>query len=66
MILSIITYSQFFPRVWGFSVSKSQKLSKTVAGICYGCLLSLVVVFLIVISYGGYDPSTWAWLDLVR
>lgn len=66
VILSLITYSQFWPRVWGFKVSKSQRISRTVAGICCGCLLSLVVVFLIVISHGGYDPSTWAWLDLVR
>jgi cystinosin len=65
VILSLITYSQFWPRVWGFTVSKSQKVSTTVAGIACGCLLSLVAVFFVIVSHGGYDPSTWAWLDLV-
>ncbi|KAK2765397.1 hypothetical protein FQN54_008243 [Arachnomyces sp. PD_36] len=65
LILSLFTYSQFWPRIWGFKVSKSQRLGKTVFGICCGCILSLVVVLVVVVFHGGYDPSTWAWLDLI-
>lgn len=38
------------------------------AGIFWGCVLSPLVVIVAVLAQspdGGYDPSTWAWIDVV-
>ncbi|KAE8383966.1 PQ loop repeat-domain-containing protein [Aspergillus alliaceus] len=68
VILSIITYTQFWPIVWGFNVSRFQRVSKPVAGMFWGCVVAVTILIFIVLGQspdGGYDPSTWAWIDVV-
>lgn len=68
VVLSSLMYSQFFPKIWGFKVSRHQKASKPVKGIFWGCLVAVGVVVGIVLLAspdGGYDPRSWAWIDVV-
>ncbi|KAJ9227491.1 hypothetical protein DTO271D3_1493 [Paecilomyces variotii] len=66
--LSAIYYSQFWPWIWGFKVSRYQRISRPVAGIFWGSLVAIAIVVAIVRSKspdGGYDPSSWAWIDVI-
>ncbi|KAF2197004.1 hypothetical protein GQ43DRAFT_403946 [Delitschia confertaspora ATCC 74209] len=68
MIASIVVYSQFWTKIWGFRVSTRQRASSTVLGIFCGCLLAIFIVTCIVRikgKDGGYDPSGWAWIDVI-
>ncbi|EER29363.1 hypothetical protein D8B26_008162 [Coccidioides posadasii str. Silveira] len=65
IILSVTVYSQFFPKIWGFRVSKFQRVSRTVAGIFWGCICATAIITVWVASKGGYDPSGWAWIDVI-
>lgn len=66
--MCIVCYSQFFPKIWGFQVGKTQRASKAVLGIFWGCVAAIVWAIMIVRlrgKDGGYDASTWAWIDVV-
>ncbi|KAJ5106174.1 hypothetical protein N7456_002849 [Penicillium angulare] len=68
VILSLITYSQFWPMIWGLQVSRFQRISKPIAGLFWGSILAPLIVIWVVLSQspdGGYDPSTWAWIDVI-
>lgn len=68
-ILSALVYSQFYPQIWGFKVSRYQRASKPIAGLLWGSLLAIGVLTIIVLvdsPDGGYDPFSWAWIDVVR
>jgi cystinosin len=63
-----LTYSQFFPSLWGFKVGRFQHVSRPVAGIVCGGILAVFFVTLLVFtqsSDGGYNPAEWAWIDVV-
>ncbi|KAF2476579.1 uncharacterized protein BDR25DRAFT_252692 [Lindgomyces ingoldianus] len=67
-VLCIIIYSQFYTWIWGFNVGARQKASRVVLGIFWGSILGILVVIFIVRTRGknaGYDPSSWAWLDVI-
>lgn len=67
-VLSIIIYTQFWPSIWGFYVSRFQRASKIVLALFWGCVIAPLVLTWVVLSCspdGGYDPSTWAWIDVV-
>ncbi|KAH7126860.1 L-cystine transporter-like protein [Dendryphion nanum] len=66
-LLCVVIYTQFFPWIWGFKVGKRQQASKAVLGIFWGCLLGLLMTLIFVWTKGngGYDPSKWAWLDVI-
>ena len=69
LVLSIIVYSQFWTRIWGFKVGSRQKASGVVLGIFWGSLVGIIAVIWIVRTTshdGGYDPAGWAWIDVVR
>ena len=69
VVLVVLTYSQFFPLLWGFKVSTRQKASKPVLGIVCGSILAVLVVTAIVLRRSGgreQDPLDWAWIDVVR
>jgi cystinosin len=68
VILSTLTYTQFWPNIWGFKVSRFQRVSKPVAGLFWGSIAAVVILIFIVLGQspdGGYDPLTWAWIDVV-
>lgn len=66
--LSLLVYTQFWPFIWGFYVQQFQRVSRTMALILWGCIMTPVLVTGIVLYQspdGGYDPSSWAWIDVV-
>ncbi|KAJ5045317.1 hypothetical protein NUH16_002132 [Penicillium rubens] len=66
--LCIVMYTQFWPFIWGFHVPRFQRISWTMAWLFWGCALAPLVVTAIVLAQspdGGYDPSTWAWIDVI-
>lgn len=68
MCLAALIYSQFWPRVWGLHVSRSQRISKPMAGLFWGSILAPLIVVWIVMARspdGGLDASSWAWIDVV-
>lgn len=70
VILSILTYTQFFPWIWGFDKKgrsgKGARVSKSVMGIIIGCIASVIITALIVSSSPTEDMRTgWAWIDVV-
>lgn len=66
-LFCVITYSQFFPRLWGFKVDASQRPHKLILGIFWGGIIGTVLTLLIVL--GSDDPteasSNWAWIDVI-
>lgn len=67
-IICVITYSQFFPWIWGFKVGARQRASKVVLGVFWGSILGVLILIVIVRTRGrdgGFDPSGWAWIDVV-
>lgn len=68
VVLSFITYTQFWPFIWGFKVSRHQKVSKPVAGLFWGSIVGVTIVIFIVLGQSpnnGFDPYSWAWIDVV-
>lgn len=68
VILVVLTYSQFYPWLWGFKVSSRQRAAKPVLGIVWGSVLAILAVIGIVVSHSGLqhqDPQEWAWIDVV-
>ncbi len=69
LVLCLITYSQFWPAVWGFKVEAWQKASAPLLGICFGGIFAVVIIALIVLFDGkghGSYLNGWAWIDVVR
>lgn len=68
MVLVVLTYSQFYPRLWGFEVSRLQRASRPVLGIVFGCVLSVSATFIFVLVKSGLkdqDGLEWAWIDVI-
>ncbi|KAL5335104.1 PQ loop repeat-domain-containing protein [Aspergillus crustosus] len=66
--LSALVYSQFWPKIWGFKVSRFQRVSKPIAGLFWGSFVAVAVVIGIVLAKSpddGYEPSSWAWIDVI-
>jgi cystinosin len=68
VLLVVITYSQFYPRLWGFDVPRLQRASRPVIGLVVGSVISVLGVFTFVAvrsGFGDQDPLEWAWLDVM-
>jgi cystinosin len=66
--MCVIIYSQFFPQIWGFTVGRTQKVSKAVLGIFCGLVLGVLGTLFLALWVGkdrGNDASGWAWIDVV-
>ena len=64
VVLSAITWSMFFPRIWGFEQGV-WGVGRGISGIFVGCVLSIILLAAFVGSKGGYDASGWAWIDII-
>ncbi|KFX90463.1 hypothetical protein V490_06424 [Pseudogymnoascus sp. VKM F-3557] len=67
-ICSIVSMSQYFPRLWGFEDRgrRSERVSRTVMGICIGSIIGVGGVALMVATYPGQNVATgWAGIDIV-
>jgi cystinosin len=66
-VLCLVTYSQFFPSIWGFDVSWRQRPSRVVLGIISGCIVGALFVVALVVSNRSEDgtPPRWEWIDVV-
>ena len=67
-MLVIITYSQFYPRLWGFEVSRLQRASRPVVGIVVGSFFSVSATAVFVLVKSGLedqDGLDWAWIDVI-
>lgn len=68
VVLVALTYSQFYPKLWRFQVSWRQRASAPILALCWGCLLALVVILLLIWYRNGFehqDPLDWTWIDIV-
>lgn len=67
LLLSCITTSQYFPKLWGFAAAPGTKPSRFISGIAFGCVVGVAVVSLIVAAApSDGDPRTsWCALDIV-
>lgn len=70
VILSVLTYTQFFPWIWGFDKKrqrgKEAHISKAILGVFIGSLTGVAATILIVAFRPGEDVRTgWAWIDVV-
>lgn len=68
LLLCLITYSQFWSRLWAFKAEPQQKASSAMLGICTGGVLGVGIVTLTVLARGEdweVNPSGWAWIEVV-
>ncbi|KAL3457054.1 PQ loop repeat-domain-containing protein [Aspergillus heterothallicus] len=68
VVLSFIVYTQFWPKIWGFKVSRFQRVSKPILGLFWGSFVAIAVVIFIVLAKSpdhGNEPSSWAWIDVI-
>lgn len=70
VILSILTYTQFFPWIWGFDKNgrrgNGATVSRGIMGISIGCITGVVITAIIVSSSPREDVRNgWAWIDVV-
>ncbi|EEH34559.2 cystinosin [Paracoccidioides lutzii Pb01] len=67
VILSLLVFSQFFPAIWGFRVSKFQKISTPIVGVFWGCTLAVSILVVVVAARGtgsSLEAKDWAWIDV--
>jgi len=68
LILCVIMYSQFYPRLWGFKTSHRQRSSPLLLGIFWGNVIAVLILACIVWVKGdsGMNMGSWTWIDVVR
>ncbi|OAG41318.1 hypothetical protein AYO21_04481 [Fonsecaea monophora] len=68
VILVILTYSQFYSRLWGFQESAHQRVTRPVLAIVWGSLLAVAGMVVLMGYRSGLreqDPMDWAWIDVL-
>lgn len=68
LAMCIITYSQFWPRLWRFAPDGRPGASRLMLGICSGGIVAILIVMTIVLATSndsGQDPVGWAWIEVV-
>ncbi|EME49607.1 hypothetical protein DOTSEDRAFT_68408 [Dothistroma septosporum NZE10] len=66
--MSVLTYSQFWPRLWGWEQMPgvTRHATKVTLGLISGSILALAVSVLVVCLKGEpANPRAWAWIDVV-
>ncbi|KIV97501.1 hypothetical protein PV10_01251 [Exophiala mesophila] len=67
VILVTITYSQFYPHIWGFK-AYGVRASRPVLGIFWGCIVAVAIVMAIVLSSSHTNVNrepAWEWVDVL-
>jgi cystinosin len=66
-LLCAITYSQFYPTIWGIRVDQRQRASRVVLGIVFGSLVAIALSIIFVLVPGSNENGVkgWEWLDVV-
>ncbi|KXT18985.1 hypothetical protein AC579_8757 [Pseudocercospora musae] len=67
-LMSILCYSQFYPRLWGWEHKPNvqRHALRITLALISGGLVALGVVFAIISAEGnGIDGTKWSWIDLV-
>jgi cystinosin len=65
LVLSALTLSMFWRRLWGFEQRRGQRISPGIMGIGIVCILGVLWTVVMVLAGGGEDPEDWAWIDVV-
>ena len=69
LLISAVTLSQFWSRLWGFEKRRFRLLvGPGVWGLLVGSVLAVGCVIGVVLVKGrdgGRDPEGWAWIDVV-
>jgi cystinosin len=68
VIIVLLTYSQFFPRLWGFKGSDRARTSRPVLGIFWGSVIAIIAVSgLVYFNSAAHPqgPQDWEWIDVV-
>lgn len=68
LIITALAYSQYWPWIWGLTVSRHQTASRAMKGIIFGSATLVGAMICIVLGAspnGGYNADTWAWIDVV-
>lgn len=68
LFMVLLTYSQLFPSIWGFQVSRHQRVSKPISIVVSVCFAGVIATFFLVFFRNGLsnqDPAQWAWIDVV-
>lgn len=59
----------FWKWAWGFEQGGSGRVPRAILGIGAGCMIGVLWVMGLVWTKGrdgGRDPTSWAWIDVVR
>lgn len=67
LILCIITYSQLWGRLWGFSDIKGKRASRATLGVCWGSIVGTLLIVLVIAIRNDpvADPQSWSAIDAV-
>ena len=71
LIMCVIVYSQFWPRLWGWKKLHGvrRNVNKVSLGLIWGSLLAVAITIGIVIASGNADSTLdgrkWGWIDVV-
>lgn len=62
-VITVVLFSQFYPKVWRFTPIEGLRCSRWALGIVWGCSIGVVLAALLVVA----RPSSpnWEWLDVV-
>ena len=66
--MSVVTYSQFWPCLWGWKQvpGVTRHATKITLGLISGSIFALAISVLVVWVNGDpADPTAWAWIDVV-
>ncbi|KAL6705870.1 hypothetical protein ACN47E_006330 [Coniothyrium glycines] len=67
-VMCVLIYSQFFPQIWNFTVGNTQRVSRVILAVWWGCVLTVLASVLLVPTIGrqgGNDASRWSWIDVI-
>lgn len=68
LVLVLVTYSQFWTRLWGFEVSKGKQTNNVTRFVIVGSITT-VIVFIFRAATNEtkiqYDSNLWTWVDVI-